>query len=105
MEFFCVSTQFLLFGAFSYAVTGSLARLINGRVALRSDLIDRLFPSSGAQIEPTVKPGEKPPKNIPRLEGGPDDLPKPLRSSDSRRLILIRFVPACSQRGGNSTLT
>ncbi|MCL2709869.1 MAG: hypothetical protein FWE95_03215 [Planctomycetaceae bacterium] len=60
----------------TYAVTGSLAHLSDGRVTLQSNLLDRLFPTSGAPIEPTVKPGEKPSKNIPRLEGGPDDLRK-----------------------------
>jgi len=60
----------------TYAVVGSLAPLSRGRVALRSDLMERLFPTSGSGIEPTVKPGEKPPKNIPRLEGSPDDLRK-----------------------------
>ena len=60
----------------TYALAGSLAHWSNGRVVLQSALIDRLFPTSGIQIEPTVKPGEKPPKNIPRLEGGPDDLRK-----------------------------
>ena len=60
----------------TYAVNGSLSNLCNGRISLRSPLIDRLFPTDGPHIEPTVKPGEKPPKNVPRLEGGSDDLRK-----------------------------
>lgn len=32
------------------------------------------LPTGGSDIEPTVQPGEKPPKNVPRLKGGVDDL-------------------------------
>ncbi len=58
----------------SFAVVGSLADSLNGRISIRSNLLDKLFPSDGPGIEPTVKPGEKPSKNVPRLEGSSNDL-------------------------------
>ncbi|MDR0869399.1 MAG: hypothetical protein LBN39_01255 [Planctomycetaceae bacterium] len=58
----------------SFAVSGSLGNLIGGRVSVSSSLLDRLFPTAGQNIEPTVKSGEKPPKNVPKLDGSVDDL-------------------------------
>lgn len=57
-----------------FRVDGSLGELCAYRVSIRSSLIDRLFPTDGPGIEPTVLPGEKPPKNVPRLKGDADDL-------------------------------
>jgi len=55
-------------------VGGTLGMLCGNVVSVRSDLIDSLFPTSGPQIEPTVKPGEQPPKGIPKLDGSNDHL-------------------------------
>ncbi len=60
----------------SYKIEGLLGELCGYRASIRSSLIDRLFPTEGPHVEPTVMPGEKPPKNIPKLDGGPNDLRK-----------------------------
>ena len=77
----------------AYTVTGSLASLCNGCIVLRSDLVDRLFPTRGHGIEPTVKPGDKPPKNIPCLEGGPDDLRKAITAFGLTKIDPNSFRP------------
>jgi hypothetical protein len=59
-----------------FAVHGLLAQPMGGFVSVGSPLIDKLFPTSGTEIEPTVQPGEKPPKNVPKLVGNADDLRK-----------------------------
>ncbi|MDR0337846.1 MAG: hypothetical protein LBI18_12230 [Planctomycetaceae bacterium] len=59
-----------------FSVSGLLAQPMGGLVSVRSPLIDRLFPTAGVAIEPTVKPNEKPPKNVPKLIGDTDDLRK-----------------------------
>ena len=61
-------------GGLAFKVGGTLGALCGNVISVRSDLIDRLFPTSGQQIEPAVKPGEQPPKGIPKLDGGKDDL-------------------------------
>ncbi|MDR1140421.1 MAG: hypothetical protein LBL62_01925 [Planctomycetaceae bacterium] len=59
-----------------FAVSGLLAQPMGGFVSVGSPLINRLFPTAGASIEPTVKLREKPPKNVPKFLGNADDLRK-----------------------------
>lgn len=47
----------------SFALEGTLAEKNQGAIKIGADRVEQLFPTGG--VEPTVKPGEKPAKNIP----------------------------------------
>lgn len=61
-------------GVTAYSIEGIVGEHLGGMISLRSELIDRLFPTSGSDIEPKGRHDEKPTKNVPRLDGTSKDL-------------------------------
>ena len=64
---------------FVYKIDGLLGELCNYRVATSSMLLDRLFPTSGPAVDPTVQPGEKPTKDVPRKKITVEDLQRAIQ--------------------------
>ena len=57
-----------------YHIDGALGELCGHRATVAPQFLDRLFPSSGQEIEPTVQPGKQPLKDVPRKKIVAEDL-------------------------------
>ena len=62
-----------------YKIDGALGERCGYRATTSSMLFDRLFPTSGQEIEPKIQPGEKPSKNVLRKKITVEDLQRAIQ--------------------------